>query len=341
MDKDQITLIAPKIRGFSGTASYVDNVIKGLTTTGLEFHTKYVSKKEISLFGKPFFGIFYQFFMSRFITTSTPIVHALSPEVVTRKTNIVTIHDIIPFTNPQLYLKTNYDKVAYNLAFKRALTVDNLLVSTHHGKVQLLNHIKVPEERVHVVYHCIDHSKYFYDSSSPYKGERINVVMLSDYNPRKRIDKIVEILKNDKEIDFYHIGPNQNWKANFDRVMKISDGASNIHLLGPMSTDVTRKYLSNADLFVYLSEDEGFGYPILEALACGTKVLVSKIPVFEELLAGIASFVDIGSLSRDIFLEALKAGKTKEQLQDYSQKFSRSKMAEDLNNIYSTILDKL
>lgn len=49
---------------------------------------------------------------------------------------------------------------------------------------------------------------------------------------------------------------------------------------------------SQADLFVFLSLDEGFGIPTLEALQFGSPILASDIPVFREILGPRASYVD-------------------------------------------------
>ena len=49
---------------------------------------------------------------------------------------------------------------------------------------------------------------------------------------------------------------------------------------------------SRARLFLFLSLDEGFGIPNLEALSFGTPVLASDIPVFREILRTNAAFVD-------------------------------------------------
>ena len=43
------------------------------------------------------------------------------------------------------------------------------------------------------------------------------------------------------------------------------------------------EYYQKAEIFVYTSLYEGFGIPILEAMACGTSTIASDIPVFREL----------------------------------------------------------
>jgi len=58
-------------------------------------------------------------------------------------------------------------------------------------------------------------------------------------------------------------------------------------------TDAELAWLyQRAALFIFLSLDEGFGIPMLEALQFGTPILASDIPVFREILARRARFVD-------------------------------------------------
>ncbi|NQX10459.1 glycosyltransferase family 4 protein [Microbacteriaceae bacterium VKM Ac-2855] len=70
----------------------------------------------------------------------------------------------------------------------------------------------------------------------------------------------------------------------------LDDGS--IRLLGRMSDDELRWLYENADVFLFLTLDEGFGMPILEALASRTPMLVSDIPVFRELLGERGRRVD-------------------------------------------------
>jgi alpha-1,3-rhamnosyl/mannosyltransferase len=48
----------------------------------------------------------------------------------------------------------------------------------------------------------------------------------------------------------------------------------------------------NTMLFVMPSVYEGFGMPVVEAMACGARVALSKIAVFEEIAGGYARYVD-------------------------------------------------
>lgn len=63
-------------------------------------------------------------------------------------------------------------------------------------------------------------------------------------------------------------------------------------LPGYLELSQLREYVSGATLLATPSLDEGFGLPALEALACGTPVVVSDIAVFREVLQDQARFCD-------------------------------------------------
>lgn len=70
----------------------------------------------------------------------------------------------------------------------------------------------------------------------------------------------------------------------------LSDGS--VRLMGRVDVDELRWLYENTALFLFLTLDEGFGMPTLEALATGAPLLVSDIPVFREILGDEAGFVD-------------------------------------------------
>jgi glycosyltransferase involved in cell wall biosynthesis len=234
---NDIALVYPSIIGSSGTKSYVENTMSGLKKIGIHFQSIPISKREVSIMGKPYFGIILQYLSSLTKSSVESVVHSLSPDVVIKGTNIVTVHDIIPFTNPELYMKSAYDRLAYKFSFSRALKVNTILTSTEFGKKVLTQNTMIREERIRVVHHSIDHSKFFPASEDPFRDhKKINLVMVSDFNPRKRIDKVIEAIGGDDEIDFYHIGPSQGWSDNYNALLHKSKNFRNIRFMGQMNS---------------------------------------------------------------------------------------------------------
>ncbi|HBJ72323.1 MAG TPA: hypothetical protein DDY88_01080 [Actinobacteria bacterium] len=70
--------------------------------------------------------------------------------------------------------------------------------------------------------------------------------------------------------------------------------ASRVHQCTPDDDELAGLYRS-AEAFVFPSAMEGFGLPILEALACGCPVVASDIPVFHEVAENFINFFEPGS----------------------------------------------
>lgn len=336
--KTTISIAAPELKVNSGTKTYVENVFKGLDTAGVNYNKIMVKKHEISIKGKPFFGFLSQYANALFKSANTSVVHALSPDSVIKGTNLVTVHDIIPLVRKDIYFRSFYDKLAFSKSIQRLLRIDNLLLSTEIGKTEVMENLNVDEERIRVLHLSIDHGVFFPSSVNPYLDNgKIKVLMVSDFNPRKRIDLAIKALRDDDEIDFYHIGPDNLWERKKSEAVEISKGANNIHILGAVGRDKLRDYISYADLFVYLTEAEGFGFPPIEAMACGTNVLVSDLSVFHETLRDKASFVNNKDFTTEDIKKALSARLDPHKLVEYSRSYSIEKYASGLLDIYKSI----
>jgi glycosyltransferase involved in cell wall biosynthesis len=70
-----------------------------------------------------------------------------------------------------------------------------------------------------------------------------------------------------------------------------------VHLTGLVEDDDLAAIYSGARALVFPSDDEGFGLPPVEALACGTPVVVCDVPALREVLGERATFVDCDDLA--------------------------------------------
>jgi glycosyltransferase involved in cell wall biosynthesis len=69
----------------------------------------------------------------------------------------------------------------------------------------------------------------------------------------------------------------------------IEEVRDDVICLGRVSDDALIGYIKGAKALLFPSNYEGFGLPILEAVACGTPAIASDIPVFKELFSDVAS----------------------------------------------------
>lgn len=69
-----------------------------------------------------------------------------------------------------------------------------------------------------------------------------------------------------------------------------------VHHAGYLTDEILRRVVAGAVALVYPSRHEGFGLPPLEALACGTAVISSDLPVLREVTGDQATYVPVGDI---------------------------------------------
>ncbi len=89
------------------------------------------------------------------------------------------------------------------------------------------------------------------------------------------------------------IGKNRTWPHQDLAAIAQTLGLENrVRIVEYVSDKVLNDYYQLADLFVYLSEYEGFGIPPLEAMSYDLPVVLSRAPAMSEIFEGAALFVD-------------------------------------------------
>ncbi len=330
-------LIYPYTRRMTGIRRYSEKLLAAFIRTGTPVRAHRVRKIEFSLGGKPAGGLLSQKFFSSIIGTSCPVVHSLSPDVITRHTNVATIHDIIPLQHRELFMNSRREKAGYSIMFGR-LEKLTIIVHTAHIKEQLVKQ-GIDHSRIEVCGSSV--GDFFRPSGrpSPYSADgRKHLVTVGDYNPRKRYDVLYRAVNMLEGVDLYHIGPVNSWAKREAELKAIAAEGDGIHMLGSLPDDTLVDYLSHADLFVYASEEEGAGYTPAEALACGTPALVNRIPVFTDQFGSDVSYC---SLEPDSFagaiMEALGKEVDREALLRAAARFSPDEEARRVAAVYRKV----
>ena len=103
-------------------------------------------------------------------------------------------------------------------------------------------------------------------------------------DPHRRVTELVEA---PRELPLVLVGAAGQWAHELPGVI----------LTGDVDDDELAALYTGAHALVLPSEDEGFGLPAVEALACGTPVVASDGPSLREVLDGRATFVDAGDFA--------------------------------------------
>jgi glycosyltransferase involved in cell wall biosynthesis len=202
-----------------------------------------------------------------------------------RGPQVVTLHDLIPLKRPGEYLRSGLRFRMRYLAVERAARV---IVPTTTVAEEAVASLKLEPGRVHVVPEAAD------PTFSP-RGEaevaRVRerhslpddyVVWVGDLrhpDPRKRVAALAD---TPSELPLVLVGDAGPWARELPGVI----------LTGSVDDDALAAIYTGARALVFPSDDEGFGLPTVEALACGTPVVTCDIPALREVLGTRATFVD-------------------------------------------------
>jgi glycosyltransferase involved in cell wall biosynthesis len=116
--------------------------------------------------------------------------------------------------------------------------------------------------------------------------------------------------------------------------------------LGGQSIPNMALLINGAELLVYPSLYEGFGLPVLEAMACATPVLTSKLPVMHEVAGNAAIFIDpyqVDDIAQGIYIGLTDESLRRDLIQQglaRSKQFSWIKNAETTLEYYKEVFSK-
>ncbi len=116
--------------------------------------------------------------------------------------------------------------------------------------------------------------------------------------PRKRLDVAIAVFESVRrrrpELRFVQVGG--EWSPQHRAQIQRLDVASGLLQLPRQERATIASLYRRAAVVVMPSEAEGFGLPVIEALACGSPVAVSDIPVFREIGKDVVVYAGLGDV---------------------------------------------
>ncbi len=223
--------------------------------------------------------------------------HYTMPEVA-KLPKVVTVHDLTFFDHPEWHEKV---KVAvFKRATRAAAQLASAIVCVSDRTANRLEELVEPQCPVHVIPHGIDH-RVFQPHGDP-QADAAQVAALGlrppyvafvgTLEPRKDLATLVrafDALAGDHAELQLAVAGGRGWgNEAFERAVAASPHASRIIRTGYVPDVALPPLLRQAAAVAYPSLEEGFGLPVLEALACGAPVVTTKGSVMEELAGGAA-----------------------------------------------------
>jgi glycosyltransferase involved in cell wall biosynthesis len=217
---------------------------------------------------------------------------------------VLTVHDLafrkFPETAP---LATRRWLRRLDRALRQAAEV---VVPSAATREDLIEMYPVDPERVTVIHHGVDRERI--QPASEEEVERVRrrfgvkgryVLFLGGLEPRKNLPRLVRAFaRTETDASLVIAGASVSWnpegRAELDRALASMDRAhrARIVLTGYLGTREKVALMTGAEALAFPTLYEGFGFPLLEAMACGTPILTSNVSSLPEVAGDAALYVD-------------------------------------------------
>ena len=234
----------------------------------------------------------------------SPHINFLSLSKSTRK--FLTIHDLSFLRYPEFFnQRKNFWHRLINVK-KLAVNFDHLIAVSENTKRDMIELLGVAPEKISVIYSGIDSS--YHPVAETLKIQIVKsryglpakfILYLGNVEPRKNLIGLIraynELRRRRPELEAVKlvIAGATGWKIkDIFKELYASDYQADIKFLGYIDKADKPALYSLCSVFAYPSFYEGFGFPPLEAMACGAPVITSNVSSLPEIVGGAALTVD-------------------------------------------------
>jgi len=208
------------------------------------------------------------------------VYHAVTPMEamwIPKNRSVVTFHDLFLITDPgklgsglgyskwKRFIGTSYFKFAINIA-KRCRKV---VAVSEKTKKDLVNYLSLPEEKIVVIRSGIRP-----DLRSLRERDGVSKIgYLGQLDRRKRVDLLIELFRNHRLNSQLLIA---GTGVEEERLKALAKGDNRIIFLGRIPDGELVDFYNDIDVLVFPTWLEGYGLPIVEAMACKRPVVVLR-----------------------------------------------------------------
>jgi glycosyltransferase involved in cell wall biosynthesis len=315
-------IISKPVTSMTGTARYTMELYCGLRAHGVDVtltspqpFTLPVINPILQHFGIDSSAFFnsYPLFVAH---TDANIVHIPTQTMATllwlnpmRQPVVVTVLDIIPFLvrhDPLLRtFRHIVDERFYHAALAALRRADAIIAISDYTRRTLIETLGIPPERIHVVYLGVDQQRFVplevpedFRLRTGLREDRRYILYVGSEDPRKNLKSLLrafaQVHRSLPDVELIKVGA-----AHFDaqhaellslaRVLGVEDA---IHFFEHVTDEELPHFYNASSMLAMLSYYEGFGFPVIEAMACGIPVVISNRTSLPELAGGLASLVD-------------------------------------------------
>ena len=213
---------------------------------------------------------------------------------------VITAHDLSGYRMPGMHKKwTHLTNLLYPLYIRRASMI---VAVSQFTADELERNFPESSDRIRVVHEAAPDD--YCRVTDPSELQRIRnryslperfLLFLGTLEPRKNLPRLLKAFSSVAHLIPHSlvIAGGAGWgSGEFARTLEDSAAPDRVVLTGFVDAADVPGLISLADFFVYPSLYEGFGLPILEAMACGTPVMTSDVSSMPEVAGSAALLID-------------------------------------------------
>lgn len=249
--------------------------------------------------------------------------------------SVVVIHDLLHLNDPSRPL---WDRMRLKILTKKAIeNASHIIAISHFTKNEIQQYYNIRESKISVVYHGNDNrfkqitdmdkiseTKYQYKIKGDY------ILYAGTLRPYKNVNRLIKAfcrIKKEKKIEHQLVivgGKGWGHEDTFNLVNRLGL-SQEIIFTGFIEREELPLLMNGASLFVMPSLSEGFGFPAIEAMACGAPVLSSNVACIPEILGkggylinplseddiadGMIKILEDRKLQKELIMNGLKRAK--------------------------------
>jgi glycosyltransferase involved in cell wall biosynthesis len=227
------------------------------------------------------------------------------PLLYRRLPTVVTLYDLTEFALPERVYPAGrhaYRRLANRLAARGA---DRLITTSRNTACDLVRCLGVEPGRIQVIYPGIDHERFRPQALDAERRAGLArayglpdryVLYVGKIQPRKNLARLLaafqRVRRAHADLQLVLAGERGWMSAEVDAAVERLGLAGAVHFTGFVADDDLPAIYGLAELLVFPSLYEGFGFPVLEAMACGTPVVTAATSALGETAGDAALCVD-------------------------------------------------
>ena len=349
MKRTKVAFITSVVAGnkYRGIGVYSENLFKAIKESGkidIEWSCYNANFDRYDLVHFPYFDPFF-----------------LTLPLVKKKPSVVTVHDLIPLKYPDYFPVGIRGKIKWQIQRFSLKKARMILTDSQFAKGDIIRFGGIDQKKIKVIhlgvgkeFRKIGDKKRLLETKKKLNLPNEFLLYVGDINYNKNIKGLIsvysEFSKRQEKLDLVLVGKGfvtaSSPLSEIKKQIYYLGLEEKVHRVGYVKQDDLVNIYNLAKVYLQLSLAEGFGLPVLEAMACGTPVIASNRSSLPEIVGNSAVLVDpldrekiIGAIGKVLHFGAINYQNEVEERIAWAKKFTWEKCAGETIEVYKKVVD--